>query len=232
MIVPPLYLALVYLGASIPFGVLISTLFGVGEDVRHAGSGNIGTTNVFRTQGGGVAAVVLTLDLAKGLLAVLLARWLWPEGGVWWETAAGLVAFAGHCLPVYLAFRGGKGVATGAGMMLALAPIPAVGAIVVWAALLAATGRSSVASLAAAASLVVGVLWWAPEAWGAGVALAIGVGLTHTGNLRRLVDGSEAALIAPIRRGRTPTIPPEDLLRRGPSGAPVAPTPPLWGGEE
>lgn len=212
-----------YLGASVPTGLLVSTVWGTGEDVREAGSGNIGATNVFRTHGGRVAAAVLALDLGKGWFAVLLARALWPEGGVVWEAAAGLTAFVGHCLPIFLAFRGGKGVATGAGVMLALAPGPCLVAIGVWVLLLRVTGRSSVASLAAAAALVVAVAVWAPQAWVAGVPLALGVGLTHTGNLRRLVEGSETPVIAPVQWGRpADAVSPAELLERGPAGQPLS----------
>jgi len=227
VIVPVLFLGWVYLAASVPFGLLLSTLWGRGEDVREAGSGNIGTTNVFRTQGRWVALAVLGLDLGKGLLAVLLARLVWPEGGIAWEAAAALTAFAGHCLPIYLAFRGGKGVATGAGAMIALAPVPAGFAVVTWGVLLALSGRSSIASLGAAAVLVVAVVFLRPDVLVAAGLIALGVGLTHTGNLRRLVEGTEAAVITPIRRGTVATFDPHELLGRGPAGE-GARAPSLW----
>lgn len=221
-------LGMIYAVAAIPFGLLVSTVWGRGEDVREAGSGNIGTTNVFRTQGPTVAGVVLALDAGKGLGAVLLARAVWPDGGLAWDTTAALVAFGAHCLPVYLAFRGGKGVATGAGAMAAIAPLSAGIAVAVWAVILAVTGRSSVASLLAAASLVGAVAFIQPETAPAAIALAAGVALTHTGNLRRIVDGSEAAVITPLRRARTPASPdPEALLAQGPAGE-TGPAPGPW----
>lgn len=225
-----LFLGWVYLAASVPFGLLLSTLWGRGEDVREAGSGNIGTTNVFRTQGRGVALAVLGLDIGKGLFSVLLARWMWPEGGIAWEAAAALTAFTGHCLPVYLAFRGGKGVATGAGAMIALAPGPAAFAVAAWGGLLALTGRSSVASLGAAGVLLVAVVWLRPDVLVAAGLIAAGVGMTHTGNLRRLVEGTEAAVITPIRRGPQLTFDPHELLARGPAGEGTR-APALWAEE-
>ncbi len=106
-----------YLLGSIPFGLLLTRAAGLG-DIRRIGSGNIGATNVLRTGNKTLAAAVLLLDAAKSAAAVLLAAWLlgWPTAPL-----AGLGAVLGHCFPVWLGFRGGKGVATGFGMVLALA---------------------------------------------------------------------------------------------------------------
>ena len=105
-----------YLLGSIPFGLLITRAAGLG-DVRKIGSGNIGATNVLRTGRRELAAATLVLDAAKGAVAVLIARWLWPGDPVF---IAAIAAFIGHCFPAWLGFKGGKGVATYIGVMLAL----------------------------------------------------------------------------------------------------------------
>ena len=110
-------LAIGYFLGSIPFGLLLTRMIGI--DIRQVGSGNIGTTNVLRTGNKGLAAATWLLDAGKGVAAVVIGRWLGGEmGGI----VAGTAAFVGHCFPVWLKFRGGKGVATTAGVLLALSP--------------------------------------------------------------------------------------------------------------
>ena len=105
-----------YLIGSIPFGLLLTRAAGLG-DVRNIGSGNIGATNVLRTGNKGLAAATLLLDLGKGFAAVMLVRYLWPDAVAW----AAVGAVVGHCFPVWLKFKGGKGVATNAGVAFGLA---------------------------------------------------------------------------------------------------------------
>ena len=144
---PAAAILLGYLLGSIPFGIILTRAFGAG-DLRTIGSGSIGATNVLRTGRKSLAAATLLLDLAKGLAAVLIAARLFPGDGP--LAAAG--AFFGHCYPVWLRFRGGKGVATLMGIVLALHwPIGVVYAIV-WLGLLAALRISSLAGMAAAVS--------------------------------------------------------------------------------
>lgn len=148
MIADP-YLALLvgYLLGSIPFGLVLTRLTGKG-DLRSIGSGNIGATNVLRTGSKGLAALTLILDAAKGALAVVLAQQFWPEAVNF--AAAG--ALVGHLYPVWLRFRGGKGVATLLGILIPLLPLAAAVYAAVWVALLIAVRISSVAGMAAAAS--------------------------------------------------------------------------------
>ena len=146
---PDLILPLVigYLLGSIPFG-LILTQFGGKGDIRAIGSGNIGATNVLRTGSKGLAAATLVLDAAKGAAAVLLAQRFWPDGVQF--AAAG--AMIGHLYPVWLKFKGGKGVATLLGVIAPLMPIGAVVYALIWLGLLLTVRISSVASIIAAAS--------------------------------------------------------------------------------
>ena len=184
---PTLALVLGYLLGSIPFGVLLTHFAGAG-DLRKIGSGNIGATNVLRTGRKGLAAATLLLDALKGLGAVYLAEAILPGGGPLGAAAA----FVGHCYPVWLRFRGGKGVATLMGIALALAwPIGLVYAVV-WLGLLALVRISSVAGMAAAVSAPV-----AAAAIGRFdlvmllVALAVIVLWKHRENLERLIAGTE-----------------------------------------
>lgn len=207
-----------YLLAAVPYGLVLTTLFGGETDLRASGSGNIGATNVARTHGWKLAVPALLLDMGKGALPVLGATLLWPE--VWWLPAtAGLVAFFAHCWPVYLEFHGGKGVATAAGVMLVLAPWPALGAVGVWLALLGATGRSSVAALTATVALVGLVAWLQPTLLLMAALLMAGIVIRHLTNIRRLVRGEEAAIVRPVRLGREAGQPMgAEVLEESPAG--------------
>ncbi|WP_135467707.1 glycerol-3-phosphate 1-O-acyltransferase PlsY [Crenalkalicoccus roseus] len=143
-----LALALGYLLGSVPWGLLLTRAAGLG-DIRQIGSGNIGATNVLRTGNKALAAATLALDLGKGVAALLLAGWLWGEAA---GLVAGFGAMLGHAFPVWLGFRGGKGVATGGGVLLAAAWWLGLAALAVWLATVAATRISSAGALAACAA--------------------------------------------------------------------------------
>jgi glycerol-3-phosphate acyltransferase PlsY len=222
------FLLLTYLAASVPFGLLLTTLYGGSDrDLRVEGSGNIGATNVARLHGWRLGLVVLAYDVAKGLLPVEIARLTWPAAPLVGLATVAAVAFLGHCYPAYLGFRGGKGVATGAGAMLAIAPWATVVAAAGWVALLLVTRRSSLASLGATFVLVVALGVLQPGALPFGVLLALGVLWSHLPNLGRLVEGREAAVLAPARKGRETEVTADVVLAAGPAGVGTSP-PPLW----
>jgi glycerol-3-phosphate acyltransferase PlsY len=224
------FLGLAALVAAIPFGLVVTSLYGGDADLRTHGSGNIGATNVARVYGWRLAGLVIALDMAKGFLPVLLALWMWPEDGVWFPAITMLVCFFAHCFPPYLDFRGGKGVATGAGGLLALSPTVTVPAAAVWVAVVAATGLSSVAALGATAAAF--LLAWTldPEVVPAVALLGIGIVATHVPNIRRLLRGNEDMVLKPVRWGRATAVPAdaETLLQQGPDGGP--PSDPWDGG--
>ncbi|MEI5685556.1 glycerol-3-phosphate 1-O-acyltransferase PlsY [Sphingomonas kyungheensis] len=184
---PAAALLLGYLLGSIPFGVILTRVAGAG-DLRSIGSGNIGATNVLRTGRKGLAAATLLLDLAKGAAAVWLVAWLFPGN----ELAAAAAAFVGHCYPVWLRFRGGKGVATLMGIVLALHwPMGLIYAAV-WLGLLATLRISSVAGMAAAVSAPVsGALFGRFDYVMLLLALAAIVLWKHRDNIERLLAGTE-----------------------------------------
>jgi acyl phosphate:glycerol-3-phosphate acyltransferase len=185
-----------YLIGSIPFGILLAKLFG-GVDVRKAGSGNIGATNVARVAGPLPGILTLVLDGVKGAAAVWLAAWF-ANGSALWMTVAGLSALLGHCFPVWLRFRGGKGVATAAGMFLALCWPAALGAIGVFILVVLFSRFVSLGSVSAAAAMPLLIyLLWAPHhapppmiTFGA-FAAAMLVVYKHDANIQRLVEGRE-----------------------------------------
>ena len=180
--------ALSYLLGSIPFGVIITRIMGLG-DLRLIGSGNIGATNVLRTGNKGAALATLLLDAAKGAVAVLIARATVGEDAA---QVAALFSFLGHLYPVWLGFRGGKGVATFLGTLLALAWPVGLAACTTWA-VAAAIGRiSSLSALVAAALSPVWLL-----VFGRGQMLALVILLAalvfwrHTANIARILAGTE-----------------------------------------
>ena len=177
-----------YLLGSIPFGVVITRAMGLG-DLRKIGSGNIGATNVLRTGNKGAAAATLILDAAKGGIAVLIARAVVGEDAA---QVAALGSFLGHLYPVWLAFKGGKGVATFLGILLALAWPIGLLACATWAVTAALTRISSASALAAAA-MAPGYLAFAgySDMVILAVLLAVLVWIRHAANIRRLRDGTE-----------------------------------------
>jgi len=182
-----------YLLGSIPFGVLIARLSG-GVDLRRVGSGNIGATNVLRAVGKGAAAVTLVGDIGKGALAVALARSAVADSAV--LAAVALAAVLGHLFPVWSGFRGGKGVATTLGVVLAA--MPAVGGLLlmIWLIVAAVTRYSSLAALVATATMP--LLVWLLDGRTAMLvlsgALLILVAARHRENIRRLVAGTEGKI--------------------------------------
>ncbi|MFL9839739.1 glycerol-3-phosphate 1-O-acyltransferase PlsY [Sphingomonas sp. ST-64] len=189
-IAPTLAIVFGYLLGSIPFGVLLTRIAGAG-DLRQIGSGNIGATNVLRTGRKGLAAATLLLDLLKGAAAVWIAETLWPGTGV--LAAAG--AFIGHCYPVWLGFRGGKGVATLMGIVLALHWPCGVVFAIVWLGLLATVRISSVAGMTAAISAPVSAaLMDRFDVVLLLVVLALIVLWKHRENVERLLAGNEPRL--------------------------------------
>jgi len=179
-----------YLLGAIPFGWLLGRLAG-GLDVRRVGSGNIGATNVARSLGPWAGILTLALDVGKGAAAVWGAGRITGQPGV--AVAAGLAAVAGHVFPVYLRFKGGKGVATGLGAFLVLAPGATLGAGALFLVAVAMTRRVSAGSVLAAASLPVILLVCraAPNLILAGLASSLLILFRHAENIRRLFSGSE-----------------------------------------
>lgn len=182
---------LAYLAGSIPFGMVMARLFGLG-DLREIGSGNIGATNVLRTGNKLAAFLTLVLDAGKGGIAVVIARAVLAEDAA---QIAGFAAFLGHCFPVYLGFRGGKGVATWLGTLLGLAWPVFLAAGATW---LATAAIFRISSLAALVAALLTPLW----AWLLGfpsmvvllVALGVLIFVRHHENIRRILDGSESRI--------------------------------------
>ncbi len=191
LVLPVLVVVLSYLLGSIPFGLLLTRAAGLG-DVRSIGSGNIGATNVLRTGHKGIAAATLLLDAGKGAAAVLIVRCCVPGDDGLLEPLAAGAALIGHIYPVWLGFKGGKGVATFLGIAFALAwPIGAVAAAL-WLLGLALTRISSVGGLAAALSAPI-TAWWLgqPRLALLFAAVALLVFWKHRENIRRLIAGTE-----------------------------------------
>jgi glycerol-3-phosphate acyltransferase PlsY len=190
-------LLLGYLLGSIPFGLLLTRIAGLG-DIRGIGSGNIGATNVLRTGRKSLAAATLVLDGLKGAAAVLLARALVYDQDI--ALLAGLAAVLGHLFPVWLRFKGGKGVATGLGVLIAAAwPIGLI-ACAVWLLVAAIARLSSLAALAAFASAPCAALVLEDFAVvKLAFTIAVLVFVRHQANIRRLLAGTEP----PIGRGKT-----------------------------
>jgi acyl phosphate:glycerol-3-phosphate acyltransferase len=216
MSLPQLFLA--YLLGSIPSAYLAGRLV-KGIDIRKHGSGNMGATNVFRVLGPGPGMAVLVLDIAKGAAAVLLLPRLAPAGiwrqlqGDWWPCALGLAAVLGHTYTCFLGFKGGKGVATSLGVILALAPLATLVVLAAFGAVFGLSRMVSAGSLAGAAVLPAAVAYfkeWQPGGFGRqmadlsgdwglamrpvfwmALALAVFVWIRHIPNIRRILAGTE-----------------------------------------
>jgi acyl phosphate:glycerol-3-phosphate acyltransferase len=181
-----------YLLGSIPFGLLLTRLAGT-QDIRTIGSGNIGATNVLRTGRKGLAAATLIGDALKGAVAVWLASWFGgPDLGV----LAALGAFLGHLFPVWLKFKGGKGVATYIGLLLALAWPAAIFFCVVWIGIALLTRYSSLAALIASAAAPAFLWWYQHDLQTAGLffVLSVLLWIMHRGNIARLASGREGKI--------------------------------------
>ena len=196
----PLNLVLIsiaaYLLGSIPFGLLFARLFS-GPDVRAAGSGNIGAANVARVVGKSAGILTLIFDAGKGSAAVWLAA-RYSEENAAWMMIAGIAALAGHCFPVWLKFRGGKGVATAAGVFLILSPLATLGAVLLFLAIVCSWRYVSLGSISAATAMPLLMYFlWAPGhapplpvSFGTLLA-AVLIVWNHRANIQRLVAGEE-----------------------------------------
>jgi glycerol-3-phosphate acyltransferase PlsY len=203
-------LAIAYLLGSIPFGYILVRLFRK-EDIRATGSGNIGATNVVRSGAKGLGILTLLLDLLKGFAAVKIAAHFAPGAPGFpsdLAVAAGIAAVLGHIFPIWLRFKGGKGVATGLGVDLALAPLAALCSLGIFIVVLAITRYVSLASILAAFMLPVFCLVLMPDRSpvfvGGMIFLALLVITKHHANIARLMQGKES------RFGSKKSLPPTD----------------------
>jgi len=182
-----------YLLGSIPFGYLI-VRGKSGADIRETGSGGTGATNVSRRAGKAAGILTLLLDAAKGSVAVLIAKAF--GGDDWVIAAAAIAALVGHIFPVWLGFRGGKGVATGVGIFVVLAPVALLGAGVVFVAIVLLTRYVSLGSITAAVLIPV-LVWVQSDSRTLLVAAIVGAALivfAHRGNIQRLASGTESRI--------------------------------------
>ncbi len=193
--------AIAYFLGSLPFGYLIVRAK-VGSDVRRAGSGGTGATNVSRQAGERAGIITLVLDAMKGFVAIMLARWLLtPDFGMnWWVATAAVAVIVGHMFPVWLGFRGGKGVATGLGVFLNLAPVAVMCVALIFIIVVWATRFISLGSMIASAALPLCIwllsVWREPKLDLAPVIAAATTGgaliiLMHRANIKRLWRGTE-----------------------------------------
>ena len=179
-----------YLLGSIPFGLILTKVAGLG-DIRSIGSGNIGATNVLRTGNKGLAATTLLLDGLKGTVAV----WIGWRFGLHAALAAGLAAYLGHCYPVWLNFKGGKGVATFLGVLLGLHPATMLVTALIWIGMAVAKRYSSLAALVASASAPVLLVAFGQYAMaGVTLVLTVLIWIRHRPNIERLIAGKESRI--------------------------------------
>jgi glycerol-3-phosphate acyltransferase PlsY len=188
MIEAGLFILFTYLFASVPTGPILATLY-ADVDITSAGSGNTGATNVHRVLGPRFGVATLVGDMLKGCIPVLLAPWV--SDASWYPSVIALAAFSGHCWPAYLEFKGGKGVATVAGALMALAPFLALLTSASWMIAFLVGRRSSLAALVAAALLPAFCWWLRPDLMLAALGLSVGLFHRHRANIARLLDGQE-----------------------------------------
>jgi glycerol-3-phosphate acyltransferase PlsY len=180
-----------YLLGSIPFGMVLARIMGLGN-LRDIGSGNIGATNVLRTGNKSAAALTLIFDAGKGAVAVLIARAMFGEAAA---QIAALASFAGHCFPVWLNFKGGKGVATFLGILLALFWPAGIAACLTWLATAIIARISSLSALVASASSIIWVwIFGMPSAIALMIILAALIWWRHTENIKRILSGTETKI--------------------------------------
>ncbi|HET6670073.1 MAG TPA: glycerol-3-phosphate 1-O-acyltransferase PlsY [Pyrinomonadaceae bacterium] len=196
---PIAILVLAYLLGSIPFGYLIVRAR-AGADIRETGSGGTGATNVSRRAGKGAGVLTLILDALKGVLAILIGRLILGESS-WLIAGAAILVIVGHMFPIWLGFRGGKGVATGVGVFLVLAPFAVVAAGVIFLAIVTLTRYVSLGSITAAATIPLfvwlqqGLISPVSNLWATMCAAVVGASLiifAHRDNIRRLRRGTES----------------------------------------
>jgi len=200
MLTKLVFVLVAYILGSIPFGYLfVKYVFTKGEDVRKVGSGGIGATNVARRAGMKAGLITYLLDVAKGVAAVMLMR-IVAHDQYFWIDAAAIAAIIGHIFPVFLRFRGGKGVATGVGVYLALAPFSVLTTLVLWGVIVFRSRYVSLGSIIATAAvplwtlLYYGLLFPSPHLTAMMVVAVVGCGLIvakHHQNIARLIKGTE-----------------------------------------
>jgi glycerol-3-phosphate acyltransferase PlsY len=190
-----------YVLGAVPFGLLVVRLV-TGRDIRAEGSGNIGATNVFRIAGPALGVVVLLLDMAKGAVPVLVARQIGAPPAV--AVAMGLATIVGHNWPVFLKGKGGKGIATSYGVLLALSPVAGLIAAAIWVAAVAVTRFASLGSLVGVLSVpVVMLVRGEPFAHVVVGVAAAGMGVyRHRANIQRLIAGEELPLFGARKQDR------------------------------
>ena len=184
-----LILTLAYLLGSIPFSLIIARLF-KGIDIRNHGSGNIGATNVLRTVGKKEAALALIADVLKGVLPVLFTVFVLEEV---WIAATAVFVVLGHVFPIFAGLKGGKGVATSLGALIVIIPAGVIASLIVWLLVLIVFRYASLASISAAIALPA-ICWGltTPLAFTAAASInAVIIILKHTGNIKRLITGTE-----------------------------------------
>jgi glycerol-3-phosphate acyltransferase PlsY len=184
-----------YLLGSIPTGLVLSRAL-TGKDPRQQGSRNIGATNVMRTAGKTLGIITLLGDVFKGIIPVVIAQWLVKEE--FWVAGTGMAAFLGHCFPIYLRFKGGKGVATALGIFLPLAPMAVVLDIFFFAGIVATCRIVSVGSIlgAAAMPILIWLLGYPLPSVILGICVAVLVIYRHKENIQRLLTGRENKLLS------------------------------------
>lgn len=188
-----LLVAVSYLVGAVPFGLIVARMSGGGVDLRKSGSGNIGATNVARTLGKGAGALTLFLDAGKAVFALVLTSLVMGPASHGWLALSGGAAFLGHVFPVYLRFKGGKGVATALGIVAFLSPVTVIVLLALFAAVVYFTRYVSLGSLCAAVGLPVmmAVLEGPRSYLNLSLLIAFVVFFTHRENIHRLLAGQE-----------------------------------------